>query len=88
MPALSALLEYLRQEHQTKKGYDLDLRHFAKEIVADCPQQDNGSDCGVFVCKVAEFISRETSLTFSQEDMAYYRKRMIWEIANNQLISP
>ena len=87
MPALSAILSYLREEHINKKGTELDLRHFAKEIVSDCPQQQNGSDCGVFACKVAEYLSRETSLSFGQEDMAYYRKRMVWEIIKNQLLS-
>ena len=48
----------------------------------------NGSNCGIFACKVAEYLSRETSLSFGQEDMAYYRKRMVWEIIKNQLLSP
>ena len=88
MPALSAILTYLKEEYLNKKGSELDLRHFAKEIVPDCPQQQNGSDCGIFACKVAEYLSRETPLSFDQEDMAYFRKRMIWEITKNQLLSP
>ena len=88
MPALSAILEYLRQEHIKKKGAELDLTKFAKQI-ADCPQQQNGADCGIFACKVADFISREVPVNeFSQEDMPYYRKRMIWEIAKQQLLAP
>eukprot|EP00092_Neocalanus_flemingeri_P000118 GFUD01000121.1.p1 GENE.GFUD01000121.1~~GFUD01000121.1.p1 ORF type:complete len:1007 (-),score=214.05 GFUD01000121.1:186-3206(-) len=88
MPALSAILSYLKEEHLNKKGTELDLRHFAKEVVPDCPQQQNGSDCGIFVCKVAEYLSRETVLSFDQEDMAYFRKRMIWEMIKVQLLSP
>ena len=88
MPALSAILTYLKEEHLNKKGVELDLRCFAKEVVTDCPQQQNGSDCGIFACKVAEYLSRDVPLSFDQEDMAYFRKRMIWEIIQNQLLSP
>ena len=88
MPALSAILAYLKAEHFNKKGFELDLRSFAKEVVTECPQQQNGSDCGIFACKVADYLSRDTQLSFDQEDMAYFRKRMIWEIIRNQLLSP
>ena len=70
-----------------KKGSELDLAKFAKEI-ADCPQQQNGADCGIFACKVVDFISREAPVNFSQEDMPYFRKRMIWEIVKQQLLTP
>ena len=30
------------------------------------PQQMNGSDCGVFTCKYAEYISRGAEITFTQ----------------------
>ena len=87
MPALSAILNYLREEHLRKKGEELNLSRFAKEIV-DCPQQENGADCGIFACKVADYISREATVNFSQEDMPYFRKRMIWEIVKQQLLAP
>jgi len=87
MPALSAILGYLQSEHLSKKGSELNVTNFAKEIV-DCPQQENGADCGIFACKFAEFISREAPVNFTQEDMPYYRKRMIWEIAKKQLLTP
>lgn len=32
----------------------------------ELPQQKNGSDCGVFVCKYADFIAKEKSFTFKQ----------------------
>ena len=52
------------------------------------PQQENTADCGMFVAKAAEFFTRDTAVNFSQADMPYFRKRMIWEIINNRLISP
>ena len=87
MPALTAILNYLKEEHLKKKGQELDLTKFAKDI-AECPQQQNGADCGIFACKIADFISREEPVNFSQEDMQYFRKRMIWEIVKQQLLIP
>ena len=50
------------------------------------PQQENGYDCGVFTCQFLETISRgEESFRFSQKNMPYLRRRMIWEIGNATL---
>jgi len=34
--------------------------------VQDIPQQMNGSDCGMFACKFAEYVTRDARITFSQ----------------------
>jgi len=57
-------------------------------IAKEIPQQMNGSDCGMFTCKFAEYISRRARFTFSQKDMPYFRQRMIYEIVQNDLIHP
>ncbi|VDN60599.1 unnamed protein product [Dracunculus medinensis] len=44
------------------------------------------SDCGVFVCKFAEFISRRADIIFTQEHMPYYRQRMVYEICRQKLL--
>jgi sentrin-specific protease 1 len=51
------------------------------------PQQENGYDCGVFTCQFLQAISRgeEDDFGFSQVDMPYLRRRMIWEIGNAKL---
>jgi len=51
------------------------------------PQQENGYDCGVFTCQFLEALSRgeEDDFGFSQVDMPYLRRRMIWEIGNAKL---
>ena len=50
------------------------------------PQQENGFDCGVFTCQFLETLSRgEESFRFSQKNMPYLRRRMIWEIGNAAL---
>lgn len=51
------------------------------------PQQENGYDCGVFTCQFLQALSRgeEDDFGFSQVDMPYLRRRMIWEIGNAKL---
>lgn len=50
------------------------------------PHQLNGSDCGVFTCTIAEHLTRKASLTFTQEDMPYFRKKMCLEIIQGHLL--
>ena len=83
MPALNLILEYLQIEHKKKRKTELNIKKFAMEIVEDCPKQDNSWDCGVFVCKVAKFLSRNVTPRFSQQDMPFFRKLMFDEITEN-----
>ena len=64
------------------------LAHFTTELVKDIPQQENGSDCGMFTCKFAEYLSRDADISFSQDDMPYFRKRMVYEIVRADLMHP
>ena len=85
---LKALLQYLQSEHQNKKKSDFDTSDFTLENVKEIPKQMNGSDCGMFTLKYAEYLSRNASITFTQEDMPYFRRRMVYEIVNNRVIHP
>ena len=87
MSALNLILEYLQVEHKKKRKTELDIKKFAMEIVEDCPKQDNSWDCGVFVCKVAEFLSRNVKPRFSQQDMPFFRKLMFYEITMKRLLT-
>ena len=40
------------------------------------PQQGNGYDCGVFVCRFAQCLLADTDIDFSQEDITEYRQGM------------
>lgn len=52
----------------------------------DTPQQENGYDCGVFTCQFLESLSRgEERFAFTQANMMYIRRRMIWEIGHAKL---
>lgn len=85
---LEALYNYLRSEHMDKKGSDYDMSGWQLECVSgdDIPQQMNGSDCGVFSCTFAEFLTRDAKLTFGQEDMPYLRRKMVYEIMSGKLM--
>jgi sentrin-specific protease 1 len=71
---LSVILNYLKEEYEDKKKSPLPTDYEANEVGVNddglenvrIPQQDNGSDCGVFTCKFAEYISRRATFTFSQ----------------------
>ena len=50
------------------------------------PQQENGYDCGVFTCQFLEALSRgEEDFAFTQANMPYLRRKMVWEIGHAKL---
>lgn len=83
---LQALESYLKEESLDKKKCEFDTSKFEIESVRDVPKQMNGSDCGVFSCMFAEYISRDKEITFSQQHMPYFRQKMIFEIARGKLL--
>jgi sentrin-specific protease 1 len=57
-----------------------------KSYVKNTPQQENGYDCGVFTCQfLASLAKGEEIFNFSQANMAYLRRRMVWEIGHATL---
>ena len=45
---------YLEDESENKKGTRYDLSSWKLEICKGIPLQENGSDCGVFMCMVSD----------------------------------
>ena len=82
------LLNYIEEDYVDKKNAPLDTSDFELKCVKDIPQQTNGSDCGMFMLKYADYLSRNESITFTQDDMAYFRRRMVYEIVENKIIHP
>uniref|UniRef100_UPI0037E9AB61 sentrin-specific protease 2 isoform X2 n=1 Tax=Semicossyphus pulcher TaxID=241346 RepID=UPI0037E9AB61 len=84
----SLLLLYLKEEHKAKKGRELDSTKWTVGSLraTEIPQQRNGSDCGVFACKYADYIAKGRPFTFKQCHMPLFRKLMIWEIVNQKLL--
>lgn len=83
---LNALKSYLEEEHKDKKNGPINLDDWRYECVKDIPQQMNGSDCGMFTCKFAEYNTRRAPINFTQQHMPYFRRRMIYEILSLQLM--
>lgn len=83
---LELLLEYIKAEHLDKKKIAYRTAAWKLECAKDIPEQMNGSDCGMFSCKFAEFKSRLAPLDFTQEDMPYFRQRMVYEIIKGELL--
>ncbi|CAM2119721.1 sentrin-specific protease 2 isoform X2 [Caretta caretta] len=82
------LLQYLQEESKTKRNLDIDPSEWTLYSMKshEIPQQLNGSDCGMFTCKYADYISRDKPITFTQHHMPHFRKKMVWEILHQQLL--
>ncbi|KAJ7579928.1 cysteine proteinase [Mycena floridula] len=74
---------YLDAEHRNKKKKPFDFTGWVDYTLDETPQQENCYDCGVFTCQFLEWLSRgEEMFGFSQQDIPYLRRRMVWEIGN------
>ncbi|XP_054839245.1 sentrin-specific protease 2 isoform X2 [Eublepharis macularius] len=82
------LLQYMQEESKAKRNLDINASSWTLYSVKphEIPQQLNGSDCGVFTCKYADFISRDKPIVFTQHHIPYFRRRMVWEILHQQLL--
>ncbi|NXE03887.1 SENP2 protease, partial [Lophotis ruficrista] len=82
------LFQYLQEESREKRNLELIFSEWTLRSMEshEIPQQLNGSDCGVFVCKYADYISRDKPITFTQNHMPYFRRKMVWEIIHQQLL--
>ncbi|NXJ91985.1 SENP2 protease, partial [Corythaixoides concolor] len=82
------LFQYLQEESQERRNVELTFSEWTIHSMEsyEIPQQYNESDCGVFMCKYADYISQDKPLTFTQDDMPYFRKKMVWEIIHQQLL--
>jgi hypothetical protein len=82
---LKGFLQYLKDEHVDKKGCEMpnakkwELKSMDKN---DIPQQENVSDCGVFVCMFCDYILNGCELNFKQDDImeGSWRQKMILSI--------
>lgn len=81
-----ALERYLKDEYWDLKGKPLMMKHWRIENMKNSPRQRNNYDCGVFSCMVAEYLSRDAPLTFTQKQMPYFRQKMILEIITCRLL--
>ncbi|NXR58250.1 SENP2 protease, partial [Rhadina sibilatrix] len=83
-----SILKYLEEESRQKRKIELTASEWTLHSMGtqEIPQQNNGSDCGVFVCKFADFISRDKPITFTSEHMPSFRRKLVWEIIHKRLL--
>lgn len=84
----STLLQYLQDEHRTKRGTEMDTTGWVlTDELSGCPKQNNGVDCGVFTSLFADFVSEDVPLSFGQGNILDFRKRMVVSILRKALPS-
>jgi len=83
---LRALLRYLGDEHQDKKGVPFDSAGWTMvPTTRNTPQQLNGFDCGVFASYCAHYVSLGAKPSFSQQHMPHLRRRMMADILDKKI---
>jgi len=80
---IKCLRQYVVDEYISKKTGKFDLSKWRNHVpCTSIPQQQNGFDCGMFMCKYADCMARDLPFNFSQGDMSFFRKRLILEMLN------
>lgn len=78
--------EFLAGESRFKRKENFNFTGWKELTPKDIPLQMNNFDCGVFTCIYAEFKSRYGKFSFTQENMPYFRTKMINEILSKKLL--
>ncbi|OQR74313.1 sentrin-specific protease 1-like [Tropilaelaps mercedesae] len=81
---------YLLGQMHLKQNRSIGEEQIQIKIMKNVPEQTNSYDCGVFICKYAQYVIARQTLTqstFTQADMARFRRKMKQEILEQQLSS-
>jgi len=72
---VKSVRQWLQDESQDKYKVDFPWEKDGWKVVSsdDCPCQDNDVDCGVFVIKMAHYLTLKRRLDFKQGDMPCFR---------------
>jgi Ulp1 family protease len=77
----SKLADYFHTEHVANPRCAGTPRPiFRTRVSQSMPLQENGSDCGLFLCVAADYIAKGKNTDFSQKDMMYFRQRVHYEL--------
>ena len=71
---------WLQTDLEDKQGASEQAKKYTTRPREDLPRQSNGSDCGMFCCKYADFISKDVEIDFDKDHMPYFRARMAHEL--------
>lgn len=70
------LVSWIVKEYENKRKVIMEENVWTIEVPNDIPRQMNGYDCGVFMCKYADYIATGCPLSFGQSDIEYFRLRI------------
>jgi sentrin-specific protease 1 len=70
------LVRWIVKEYANKRKVIMDEADWTTEVPENIPRQMNGCDCGVFMCKYADYIAMGCPLLFRQCDIEYFRRRI------------
>ena len=65
---------------------NIDWTNISIILEKNIPQQENGIDCGIFVCKYAENLARNSKFKFTQKDTDFIREQIKMEVILSKLI--
>ncbi|CAI5747101.1 unnamed protein product [Peronospora destructor] len=83
---IKVLMRYLNDESEHKKKAKFNEQGW--ELVTttpDTPLQMNGSDCGVFSCMFADYLSQNLPLSFKQKDIPFHRYRIVLHVTRGYI---
>ncbi|XP_043288814.1 sentrin-specific protease 1-like [Venturia canescens] len=82
---LETLLAYLDAEAKEKEEISFDKSEWIVAMKKDIPRQQNGYDCGVFICQYAKYEVAKREMNFSQKDIPQIRIKMMEELQQGTL---
>ena len=86
---LQELRQYVKDEAKTYSGQDdYEFSEWTDYIPKDIPGQENGFDCGVFMCMYANYLSDGLDIVnaFDQDYVTRVgRRRMVSELKENYI---
>mmetsp|Transcript_8210 Transcript_8210/g.13317 ORF Transcript_8210/g.13317 Transcript_8210/m.13317 type:complete len:180 (-) Transcript_8210:516-1055(-) len=83
---LAALRRYVIDEAKDKLGKTMSVDEWEDYSPRSIPQQEDGSSCGVFSCKFADYASTDSPFSFSQRNIANFRMQMAFEILEQRCL--
>ena len=83
----NSLREYVVKEaknYHNRPNYNFE--GWTEYVPQDIPHQDNGSDCGVYMCKYADYLSNGLDIPtrFQKDEIKLFRRRMLAQIIDNR----
>lgn len=87
----TGLLQWVKDDAKAKKGIDLDTSDWKLISKRNCPQQQNGFDCGMFSIMCADFMTDDLPVlesTYGQTNMPHFRHKVLNDILRGSYTYP